>query len=52
MRKTELEQYRAIFLTKETHTLLRKEKKRLIKKGNGKSMAMILNNLIIKKLKK
>lgn len=44
-REPELEQYKSIWLTKECHNLLRKEKD---KTGEQRSMAKILNDLILK----
>ena len=46
-RKPELEQYKMIWLTKEAYEYLRKEKKR-----QKKTMARILNNLILEGGKK
>jgi len=50
-RKPELEQFKQIWLTKEAHAVLREEKERLKKIGDGKSMARINNDLIINGLK-
>lgn len=44
-RKPELEQYKPIFLTRQGHELLRKQKE----KDKQRSMAKILNDLIIEK---
>jgi hypothetical protein len=46
-RDAELEQFKMIWLTKESYELLRKEKKK-----QKKSMAKILDNLIINNYKK
>jgi len=46
-REPELEQYKQIWLTREAHSILKEEKKRLKKLGKGRSMARINNDLII-----
>jgi hypothetical protein len=45
-RPAELEQYKNIWLTKESYEFLREEKTRLKKEGIEKSMAKILDDLI------
>lgn len=45
----QLEQHRAIWLTKEVYAILRKEKGKFKKIGRNVSMAKILNNLVLEK---
>lgn len=48
-RKPELDQYKSLWLTEKSYKLLKEEKKRLKKIGQGKSMAKINNDLILEK---
>lgn len=43
----QLEQYKSIWLTKETYMILKKEQQKLKKEDRKVSMAKILNNLVL-----